>query len=270
VGTVHHGNIIEPIRSFLSSGGGSSSATYLQANALHVDLDRKTVKVELAGDANLAPTVAADVSAISPSTTEATSSSNAGRWQWWPFFSKSSAQNQPNEASKSTQAVALGNNSTSDSKKNESSSSQDEGSKGAQADLLYDKLVIAVGARPATFGIPGVEEHAFFLKELDHSAVLQQRLLACLEQASALLALHGDQCKEAQKLLHFVVLLYAAFSLRFIPLRFLSLPWLTPSFILSPRYAGTPHSSFFPFGTVKSDAAFVLPLSTPPSINNRW
>ena len=28
----------------------------------------------------------------------------------------------------------------------------------------YDKLVIGVGALSSTFGVPGVEEHAFFLK----------------------------------------------------------------------------------------------------------
>ena len=31
-------------------------------------------------------------------------------------------------------------------------------------DLPYDKLVIGVGAVSNTFGVPGVEEHAFFLK----------------------------------------------------------------------------------------------------------
>ena len=30
--------------------------------------------------------------------------------------------------------------------------------------LSYDKLVIGVGALTNTFGVPGVEEHAFFLK----------------------------------------------------------------------------------------------------------
>ena len=30
--------------------------------------------------------------------------------------------------------------------------------------LRYDKLVIAVGGTPHTFGVPGVREHAFFLK----------------------------------------------------------------------------------------------------------
>ena len=31
-------------------------------------------------------------------------------------------------------------------------------------DISYDKLVIGVGAISNTFGVPGVEEHAFFLK----------------------------------------------------------------------------------------------------------
>lgn len=30
--------------------------------------------------------------------------------------------------------------------------------------LSYDKLVIGVGAQPNTFNVPGVTEHAFFLK----------------------------------------------------------------------------------------------------------
>jgi NADH:ubiquinone reductase (non-electrogenic) len=32
-------------------------------------------------------------------------------------------------------------------------------------ELDYDFLVVAVGAQPATFGIPGVAEHACFMKE---------------------------------------------------------------------------------------------------------
>lgn len=31
-------------------------------------------------------------------------------------------------------------------------------------DVPYDKLVIGVGSRPSTFNVPGVREHAFFLK----------------------------------------------------------------------------------------------------------
>ena len=33
-----------------------------------------------------------------------------------------------------------------------------------QYDLFYDRLVIAVGALSNTFGVPGVEKYAFFLK----------------------------------------------------------------------------------------------------------
>lgn len=33
-------------------------------------------------------------------------------------------------------------------------------------ELPYDRLVVGVGARSSTFGIPGVEEHAHFMKEV--------------------------------------------------------------------------------------------------------
>ena len=55
-------------------------------------------------------------------------------------------------------------------------------------ELPYDKLVIAVGAQPNTFGIPGVQENALFLKEAEDSAKLHARLLSNLERASAALA----------------------------------------------------------------------------------
>jgi NADH dehydrogenase FAD-containing subunit len=202
VGTVHHGNIIEPIRSFLSSSRGSSgSATYIQASALHVDVGRKVVVVELPGDASFAPTVAADTDAATVAATSAASGTAAATTaaaagsSWWPFGKAKAAVPAP--------ALALppGNYSSGSN----SGSGANGGPAGARAELSYDKLVIAVGARPATFGIKGVEEHAFFLKELDHSAVLQQRLLACLEHASALLALRGPNCAEVHRLLHFVV-----------------------------------------------------------------
>jgi len=45
-------------------------------------------------------------------------------------------------------------------------------SDGMQLELSYDKLVIAVGSEPNTFGIPGVKEHALFLKEAEDSAKL--------------------------------------------------------------------------------------------------
>ena len=134
MGTVEHGNIIEPIRSFLGA-----SSTFVQATATRVDLERRTVACLLPTDAlqqsGLATPPAAAAVAVATAPT-------------------------PNGAGSETSSAAT--------------------------EFEFDRLVIAVGARPADFGIPGVLEHAFFLKELDHSAVLQQRLLSCLEHASAL------------------------------------------------------------------------------------
>lgn len=64
------------------------------------------------------------------------------------------------------------------------------GEEGLQLQLQYDKLVIAVGAQPNTFGIPGVKEHAQFLKEAQDSAQLHAKLLSNIEKAAALLR-HG-------------------------------------------------------------------------------
>lgn len=71
-----------------------------------------------------------------------------------------------------------------------------EASKGESDDLMqlelsYDKLLIAVGAQPNTFGIPGVKEHALFLKEAEDSSRLHARLLSNLERASALMGIGG-------------------------------------------------------------------------------
>ncbi|GAA5914968.1 hypothetical protein JCM6882_001948 [Rhodosporidiobolus microsporus] len=51
-------------------------------------------------------------------------------------------------------------------------------------DLHYDKLVIAVGAYSQTFGIPGVKEHAYFLKDIRDAAKIRGRILECFELAS--------------------------------------------------------------------------------------
>lgn len=59
-------------------------------------------------------------------------------------------------------------------------------SDGMGLELTYDKLVIAVGAQPNTFGIPGVQEHGLFLKEAEDSAKLHAKLLSNLEKAAAL------------------------------------------------------------------------------------
>lgn len=51
-------------------------------------------------------------------------------------------------------------------------------------ELAYDKLVLAHGASPNTFGTPGVLEHALFLKELHQAREVRRRLLANIELAS--------------------------------------------------------------------------------------
>jgi NADH:ubiquinone reductase (non-electrogenic) len=51
-------------------------------------------------------------------------------------------------------------------------------------EVPYDHLIVAVGAQPNTFGIQGVQEHAMFLKELNHGTIVRQRILDRLEQAS--------------------------------------------------------------------------------------
>lgn len=62
----------------------------------------------------------------------------------------------------------------------------------ADLELSYDKLLIAVGSQPNTFGIPGVKEHGLFMKEAEDSAKLQSRLLSNLERASALIKINGE------------------------------------------------------------------------------
>lgn len=43
--------------------------------------------------------------------------------------------------------------------------------------LSYDKLVIAAGSQPLTFGIKGVLEHAIFLREVYHAQEIRRKLL---------------------------------------------------------------------------------------------
>jgi NADH:ubiquinone reductase (non-electrogenic) len=66
-------------------------------------------------------------------------------------------------------------------------------------DIDYDHLVIAVGTAPNTFGIPGVQEHAMFLKELPHGVKVRQEILQRLEQAT--LAHVADRDEDVRRLL---------------------------------------------------------------------
>lgn len=47
----------------------------------------------------------------------------------------------------------------------------------------YEHLVVAVGEKPATFGVPGVREHAFFMKEISDSVRLRKRIATQFEAA---------------------------------------------------------------------------------------
>lgn len=71
----------------------------------------------------------------------------------------------------------------------------------ATTEVSYDKLVIAVGAENATFGIPGVREHSCFLKEIGDAQQIRKRIMDCVETAT-----FKDQSPdEVERLLHMVV-----------------------------------------------------------------
>lgn len=71
----------------------------------------------------------------------------------------------------------------------------------SEQELSYDKLVIAVGAENATFGIPGVREHSCFLKEVGDAQRIRKKIMDCIETAT-----FKDQSPEEQeRLLHMVV-----------------------------------------------------------------
>ncbi|KAG6911015.1 hypothetical protein DXG01_005430 [Tephrocybe rancida] len=67
--------------------------------------------------------------------------------------------------------------------------------------IKYDYLVMAVGAEVQTFGIPGVQEHACFMKELADAERMQKRFMDCIETA----AFPGQSNEEQERLLHMVV-----------------------------------------------------------------
>lgn len=68
-------------------------------------------------------------------------------------------------------------------------------------EMHYDKLVIAVGALSNTFGVPGVNEYATFLKELRDARRIRQRIIECFERASK----PDRPVKDFEWLLHFLV-----------------------------------------------------------------
>ncbi|KAJ1564457.1 hypothetical protein HK096_007889, partial [Nowakowskiella sp. JEL0078] len=65
----------------------------------------------------------------------------------------------------------------------------------------YDKLVVAIGAQNATFGVPGVKENTNFLKSINDARKIRKEMMNLFEKAS--LPVVSD--KERKKLLSFVV-----------------------------------------------------------------
>ncbi|KAI0366509.1 FAD/NAD(P)-binding domain-containing protein [Pilatotrama ljubarskyi] len=68
-------------------------------------------------------------------------------------------------------------------------------------ELTYDKLVIAVGAYSQTFNVPGVKEHAHFLKDIRDARRIRARVLECFEQANQPTITDADR----RKLLNFCI-----------------------------------------------------------------
>lgn len=81
----------------------------------------------------------------------------------------------------------------------------------------YDKLVISVGSYSNTFGIPGVKEHAFFLKDVNDARKIRKRLIECKQSYQLIhseLTINkgfehasqpGMSDKEKEDRLHFVI-----------------------------------------------------------------
>lgn len=67
--------------------------------------------------------------------------------------------------------------------------------------LPYDVLVVAVGLRPSSLGVPGVDEHCFFLKNIDDARRLRKRVTLNFEAAD----LPGKSDEERRRLLTFTV-----------------------------------------------------------------
>lgn len=70
-----------------------------------------------------------------------------------------------------------------------------------QGVLQYDILALACGARNNTFNIPGVLEHAMFLKELHDARAIRQRIITNVQAAT----FPGVHPRERRRLLSFVI-----------------------------------------------------------------
>ncbi|KAK9763239.1 hypothetical protein K7432_010282 [Basidiobolus ranarum] len=75
------------------------------------------------------------------------------------------------------------------------------GDKNEKFILDYDTLIVSVGAYSNTFNVPGVQENAFFLKDINDARAIRHRVIERFEQASQ----PGTSEKDQLSLLHFAV-----------------------------------------------------------------
>jgi NADH dehydrogenase FAD-containing subunit len=68
-------------------------------------------------------------------------------------------------------------------------------------DMHYDVLVVSIGSENNTFNIPGVEEHAHFLKEVLDARRIRSAISDAFESAMT----PTQTVEERKRLLHFVV-----------------------------------------------------------------
>lgn len=71
-----------------------------------------------------------------------------------------------------------------------------------EIEVPYDKLIVAVGARINTFGIPGVKEYCTYLKQVDHAKSIRRKIIYLFERAN----LPGTREEEIRKLLTFAII----------------------------------------------------------------
>src|SRR5690606_867976 len=55
---------------------------------------------------------------------------------------------------------------------------------GDDFEIGFEKLVVAVGAYNQTFGIEGVKEHCYFLKDVMDARSIRRRIIECFEEAA--------------------------------------------------------------------------------------
>ncbi|KAL2831477.1 hypothetical protein BDW59DRAFT_182130 [Aspergillus cavernicola] len=74
-------------------------------------------------------------------------------------------------------------------------------SSGRCSEIPFDQLVVAVGAETASFGIPGVQQHACFLKEVEDARMIRRRVVDCIQNAMR----HAKGSDERRRLLNMIV-----------------------------------------------------------------